>query len=95
MPYEVKLHREVVKTLSELRSGIRLRIIQGLRALKDDPIHARPGADIVRLRGTRGRADLFRLRIGDYRAIYAIEDQVVYVTELYHRGRGYDSNSSS
>jgi len=51
----VKLHREVVKTLSELRNGIRVRIIQGLRALKDDSIHPRPGADIVRLRGTTGR----------------------------------------
>jgi mRNA-degrading endonuclease RelE of RelBE toxin-antitoxin system len=38
---------------------------------------------MVRLRGTRERADLFRLRIGDYRAIYAIEDQAVYVTELF------------
>jgi mRNA interferase RelE/StbE len=90
MAYEVKLHREVVKTLSDLRSGLRLRIIQGLRALKDDPIHARPGADIVRLRGTRGRQDLFRLRVGDYRAIYAVEGKVVYVTELFHRGKGYD-----
>jgi mRNA interferase RelE/StbE len=90
MPYEVKLHREVVKALSELRNGIRVRIIQGLRALKDDPIHARLGADVVRLRGTRGREDLFRLRIGDYRAMYAVEDKVVYVTELFHRGRGYN-----
>jgi mRNA-degrading endonuclease RelE of RelBE toxin-antitoxin system len=48
------------------------------------------GSCIVRLRGTRERADLFRLRIGDYRAIYAIEDQAVYVTELFHRGRGHD-----
>jgi mRNA interferase RelE/StbE len=90
MSYEVKLHREVVKTLSELGSAVRLRIIQGLRALKDDPIHARSGADIVRLRGTRGREDLFRLRVGNYRAIYAVEGKVLYVTELFHRGKGYD-----
>jgi mRNA interferase RelE/StbE len=89
MSYEVKLHREVVKTLSELGSAVRPRIIQGLRALKDDPIHPRPGADIVRLKGTRGREDLFRLRVGNYRAIYAVEGQVVYVTEFFHRGKGY------
>lgn len=90
MPYEVKLHREVVKTLSETKTDIRSRIIRGLHALQDDPIHARPTADIFRLRGTRGREDLFRLRIGDYRAIYAVQDNVVYVTDLFHRGKGYD-----
>jgi mRNA-degrading endonuclease RelE of RelBE toxin-antitoxin system len=38
----------------------------------------------------KGRQDLYRLPIGDYRAIYAIEDKVVYVTDLFHRGKGYD-----
>jgi mRNA-degrading endonuclease RelE of RelBE toxin-antitoxin system len=29
------------------------------------------------------------LRIGEYRAIYAVEDNVVYVTDLFHREKGY------
>lgn len=90
MPYDVKLHREVVKTLSKMKTDIRFRIIRGLRVLQGDPFPARPTADILRLRGTRGREDLFRLRIGDYRAIYAVQDKVVYVTDLFHRGKGYD-----
>lgn len=89
MPYEAKLHREVVMTLPTMKTDIRLRITRGLHALQEDPIHARPTADILRLRGTRGREDLFRLRIGDYRAIYAVQGNVVYVTDLFHRGRGY------
>jgi len=48
-----------------------------------------PGVDIARLKGTRGRADLFRMRVGDYRVIYAVDGEVVYVTDLFHRGRGY------
>ena len=90
MPYEVKLHREVVKTLSKMKTDIRSRIIRGLHVLQDDPFHARTIVDILRLTGTRGREDLFRLRIGDYRAIYAVQDEVVYVTDLFHRGKGYD-----
>jgi mRNA interferase RelE/StbE len=89
MSYEVKLHREVGKTLAGMNPKIRSRIIGALRTLQKDPFQPRSGADIVRLKGTRGRQDLFRLRIGDYRAIYAVEDNVVYVTDLFHRGKGY------
>lgn len=34
-------------------------------------------ADIKRLAGTKGRADAYRLRIGPWRAIYAIEEDQV------------------
>lgn len=30
------------------------------------------------------------MRVGDYRAIYAIEAKFVYVTDLFHRGKVYD-----
>ena len=89
MTYAVKLHREVAKTLAEMNAKTRSRIIKALRALQNDPFQPRSGADIIRLKGTRGRQDLFRLRIGDYRAIYAVEGSVVYVTDLFHRGKGY------
>ena len=89
MPYEVRLHREVAKTLERMSPQLRSRIIRGLRVLEANPYDSRPGADIVRLRGTRGREDLFRLRIGDHRVIYAVEAEVVYVTDIFHRGKGY------
>lgn len=91
MPYEVRLHREVVKALSGMSPQLRSRIVRALRALRDDPFQSRSGADIARLTGTKGRQDIFRLRVGEYRATYAIEENVVYVTDLFHRGRGYPS----
>jgi mRNA interferase RelE/StbE len=89
MPYEVKLHREVAKTLAGMPPKLRSSIIGALRTLQMDPFQRRSGTDIIRLKGTKGRQDLFRLRIGDYRAIYAVEGKVVYVTDLFHRGKGY------
>lgn len=89
MPYEVRLHRDVVKTLSRISPELRSRIIKSLRGLQTNPFQSRSSADIIRLSGTKGKQDLFRLRIGDYRAIYAVEDNVVYVTDLFHRGKGY------
>lgn len=88
--YEIRLHRDVAKALSRMEPKLRARIIRGVRALQESPYEPRPGADILRLSGTKGREDIFRLRIGDYRAIYAVEGNVVYVTDIFHRGRGYE-----
>ena len=89
MLYEVKLHREVAKALERMHPQLRARIIRGLHALETDAYEARADADIIRLRGTKRREELFRLRIGEYRVIYAIVGKVVYVTDLFHRGKGY------
>jgi len=86
----VKLHRTVAKSLERLEPKLRERIKSALRKLGDDPYQPRAGVDIIRLIGTKGRQDLYRLRVGDYRAIYAIENKVIYVTDLFHRGKGYD-----
>ena len=89
MPYQVKLHREVAKTLSGMSPQLRCRIVEKLHLLEENPYEPRPGVDIARLKGTRGRADLFRMRVGDHRVIYAVDGEVVYVTDLFHRGKGY------
>ena len=85
----MKLHRGVVKSLDRLEPKLRERIKSALRRLGEDPYGARADVDVIRLAGSKGRRDLYRLRVGDYRAIYAIEDKVVYVTDLFHRGKGY------
>jgi mRNA interferase RelE/StbE len=46
--------------------------------------------DLKRLRGTRGREDLFRLRVGDYRVVFAVTATEIRVTRIIHRGEGYD-----
>jgi len=88
--YEVKLHRTVANSLERLEPKLRERIKSALRKLAEDPYQPRAGVDIIRLTGTKGRQDLYRLRVGDYRAIYAIENKVIYITDVFHRGRGYD-----
>jgi mRNA interferase RelE/StbE len=51
------------------------RIKLALRNLENDPFRNRPKADIKKLEGTKGRESLYRLRIGDYRAVYAVEGE--------------------
>lgn len=52
---------------------------------------ARSGrGDLKRLGGTKGREDLFRLRVGDYRIVFALTHTQVRVTRILHRSEGYD-----
>jgi mRNA interferase RelE/StbE len=83
------LHRGAAKFLDDLDAKTRNRIKRSLRQLQEDPLRSRPGADIRRLVGTRGRQDLFRLRVGDFRVIYAVEGDAIWVTEIFSRGKGY------
>ncbi len=64
------------------------RIKEVLQNLQDDPFHRRSGADIKKLI-TTNEPPLFRLRIGNYRAIYFVLEGEVKVTEIIHRSKGY------
>lgn len=90
MAFEVLLHPSAAKALANLASKDRERVKTALTHLKDDPVTKRSGADIKRLSGTRGRQDLFRIRIGGFRAVYAVQGDQVLVTDIFSRGRGYE-----
>ncbi len=90
MSFTVLLHPKVMKALDSMRPEDRTRVKRSLRVLASDPFTPRPGVDIKRLRGTGGRQDLFRLRIGEFRAVYSVMKREVLVTDLFERGAGYE-----
>ena len=80
MRYTVRLDRSPQKFLDVLHGDIYTRIISALHALADDP---RPHG-VKKLKGYR---DYWRIRVGDYRIIYAIQDDrlLVIVIRIGHR----------
>ena len=82
---EVRVHPQVKKYLDE--SGEKERLKEGLRKLGDDPFTSRSGADIKKLNGKTH--DLYRLRIGEHRFEYFVEDEVVWVQKAFRREKGY------
>ena len=80
MRYTVRLDRSPQKFLDALHGDIYTRIISALHALADDP---RPHG-VKKLKGYR---DYWRIRVGDYRIIYAIQDDrlLVIVIRIGHR----------
>ncbi|MGH3802467.1 MAG: type II toxin-antitoxin system RelE family toxin [Pseudonocardiaceae bacterium] len=82
--YTVEFERCAKKNLDRLKGPIRARVLRKVAALADDP--RPPGA--TRLVGAD---DLWRIRVGDYRVVYAIEDDrlVVIVVRVAGRGKVY------
>lgn len=80
MRYTVRLDRSPQKLLDVLHGDIYTRIISALQTLADDP---RPRG-VKKLKGYR---DYWRIRVGDYRIIYAIQDDrlLVIVIRIGHR----------
>jgi len=77
--YRVEVRPAAVRALRNLDRAVRPRIEGAIALLAEDP---RPPAS----RSLRGR-DGFRVRVGDYRIIYTIHDDVllVVVVTLGHR----------
>ena len=90
MPFSLKLHERAVKSFKQLDSQTQKRLKKRLNELRADPFTKKHSTDIKKLKGIRGRQDLFRLRVGDYRIIYTIEDKTIFVTSIFHREKGYD-----
>lgn len=82
--YRIELRPAAVRALRKLDPQVRRRIQGAIALLADDP---RPPA----ARALRGRPGL-RVRVGDYRIIYTVADDVllVVVVTLGHRRDVYE-----
>jgi mRNA interferase RelE/StbE len=82
--YEVIIDRYAQKQLSKISPPHFNRIVKAINDLANEP---RP-AGCKKLTGRPG----YRIRIGNYRVIYTIEDEIlkVYVIDIGHRSSIYD-----
>jgi len=83
-PYRIEVRPAAVRALRKLDPQVRPRIQGAIALLAEDP---RPPSS----RPLRGRPG-YRIRVGDYRIIYSIEDDVllVIVVALGHRRDVYE-----
>jgi mRNA interferase RelE/StbE len=73
MSYQVLFTRRAERDFSAVPQRDRERLAKSIDALADDP---RPH----RVKKLEGPDPLYRLRAGDYRVLYTVEDNVVTVT---------------
>lgn len=85
--YQVNLTRSAFKDLKKLSRPALLRVDERITSLNSGP---RPHGS-QKLAGS----DLYRVRVGDYRILYEIDDaaRVVTVERVRHRSDAYDNLS--
>ena len=85
---KVLLSKTALRQLERLPAEAARRLRERIRALEDDPLRPRPGADIKPL-WTDDDPPMYRLRVGDYRVLYFVLPKEIRVTEIVHRSRAY------
>ncbi len=67
----------------------RTALRRALEQLREDPSGKKHDLDVKWLEGEHPQG-LRRLRVGDLRAIFAVDGNVIRVTRIMHRSAGYD-----
>ena len=75
---EVKYTKQAGKTLISMNEPIKSRVIRGIDLL--------PHGDIKKL---HGYLNTFRLRVGDYRVLFSIENDIITIQSILPRGEVY------
>jgi len=84
--YQIKIRKQALKELAELPLNANQKIVKAIESLSTYP---RPSGS-KKLKGEKEY--LWRIRVGDYRVIYQIEEiiRVVEVRKIGHRKEVYD-----
>ncbi|HZY69365.1 MAG TPA: type II toxin-antitoxin system RelE/ParE family toxin [Thermoplasmata archaeon] len=85
MTRTVLLSERADRTYRNLPAIARARIRQALLEFASSGT-----GDLKRLSGTRDREDLHRLRVGDYRVVFALSKSEIRITRIIHRSEGYN-----
>lgn len=77
----VELTPRALRELDAMPEPLQLRIALKIKRLSDDPLPR--GSLVKRLQGFE--MPVFRLRIGDYRAVFVVEENRIVVLRIIHR----------
>ena len=80
--YKIIIKKKAKKFIDKLPKNERRRVVRAIERLPN-------GEDIKKL---KGHSELLRLRVGDYRIIYSVDngELIVYVIDVGNRGEIYN-----
>lgn len=83
MAFKVFVESKAAKQVEKLPEDVRKRIVEALKELEKG-FSAR--LDIKKLKGARNH---YRIRVGDYRVLFVLNLETVYVFDISHRKNVY------
>lgn len=86
MTFELQFTRSATRQLRRLPRSVAERIIERLETIAEDPFARNPN-----LRALVGVDDGYRLRVGNWRAVYELQrnERRMVVVRVVHRQEGY------
>lgn len=84
--YHIKFTKSAAKEFDHLSASFQEKVIEALRMLAINPF-----SNLLHIKKLKGSANLFRLRIADYRVVYEVKNQelVVLIIKIGHRKEVY------
>ncbi|MBD2294846.1 type II toxin-antitoxin system RelE/ParE family toxin [Anabaena sphaerica FACHB-251] len=82
MQYQIEFKPKAIKDLQKIPVNDRERIINKIEAMQDDF-----QGDVKRLTNFTPE---YRLRVGDYRVLFELEEQTIIVYRVKHRSKAYE-----
>ncbi|PIN77895.1 addiction module toxin RelE [Candidatus Woesearchaeota archaeon CG10_big_fil_rev_8_21_14_0_10_34_12] len=82
MPFKIVWDEEAYNSLNKLEQSISRRIFKKVEELSENPF----SKDIKRLKVCND----FRLRVGDYRVVFSIEQNTIQILKVGHRKNIYN-----
>ena len=80
--YSIEWKENALRNLEKLDKSVASRIVKHVEEMQEDP----PKKDVKKLKGS----NLFRLRVGDYRVIFEIQNTILTVLKVGHRQQIYE-----
>jgi mRNA interferase RelE/StbE len=81
MKYSIDLKPQALKDLDSIDTGESKRILRKIRLLENDLF-----GDVKRLKNFDPK---FRLRVGNYRVLFKVVGNTIYVYRILHRSEAY------
>ena len=79
---KIKIQESAKKDLKKIDKAIALKILKKLKNLEHYP-------NITNIKKLKNNYPPFRYRIGDYRALFDIENETLFVINIKHRKEAY------
>jgi mRNA interferase RelE/StbE len=85
-PFTIEFVKSARKEFEGLPFKVRSRIVEALQLLAQNPY-----SELLKVKKLKDAHDLFRIRIGDYRVLYELQNEqlVVLVIKVGHRREVY------
>ena len=84
--YRVEFVKSAQREFERLSSRMRSKTVEALGLLVQNPY-----SELLKVKKLKGAEDLYRIRLGDYRLVYEIRDEllIILVIKIAHRREVY------